>query len=284
MSASKKIPVIYLLGTSYSGSTLLGYFLGSHPQVFNAGELMLFPRKKNIGGLACFCGRPVCECGFWKHLPLPSYRLYSKPGLRQKIRIVTALVLNRPVCRILLKDRKDDRIFHDHLMRNMAENDPATRIIVDTSKTLFRLMYLVCSRQYDVKIIYIKRDILGNVASFIKSREGFLKGLVNYKLNHFFMPLFLKRQDLDYYYLSYKRFCTDPQAELKDLGRFLHLDLSYERIKKNLKTRSFHVFTGSTGRSQFKDFKGVRYDTSWQWRLNRFQQKLLEWIAVESER
>jgi hypothetical protein len=43
------------------------------------------------------------------------------------------------------------------------------------------------------------------------------------------------------------------------------------------------VFTGSTGRSQFKDFKGMRYDTSWTWRLNKVQQWILHRIALKSE-
>jgi hypothetical protein len=165
----------------------------------------------------------------------------------------------------------------------MKASDPGAQMVVDTSKSLFRLIFLVCTGQYDIKIIYLRRDILGNVASFIKSREGFIKGFVNYKLNHFFMPRFLKQYGLDWYDLSYKRLCLDPEAEIRDLGRFLHLDLSYEKIKENLKTTCFHVFTGSTGRAQFRDFKGLRYDTTWQWRLSGIQQRFLKWIALKSE-
>jgi hypothetical protein len=279
----KKPCIIYLLGVSYSSSTLLGYFLGSHPQVFNAGELMLFPRKKKIRDLGCFCGKTVAACDFWKHLPLHAYQLYSKPGFKAKCKIAAALLLGRPVCRLVQNRPWDDRIFFDHLKQTLAQNDPGVQMVVDTSKSLFRLIYLTCTRQYDIKIIYIKRDILGNVASFIKSREGFLKGVVNYKLNHFFMPRFLKLYGLDYYDLSYKRLCLDPESELRDLGRFLGLDLSYDQVKDRLIKRTFHVFTGSTGRSQFKDFKGMRYDTSWTWRLNKIQQWILHRIALKSE-
>jgi hypothetical protein len=88
---------------------------------------------------------------------------------------------------------------------------------------------------------------------------------------------------LDYYGLSYKRLCLDPESELRDLGRFLGLDLSYDQVKDRLIKRTFHVFTGSTGRSQFKDFKGMRYDTSWTWRLNKIQQWILHRIALKSE-
>lgn len=281
---NKKPCIIYLLGVSYSSSTLLGYFLGSHPKVFNAGELMLFPGKPRIGDLPCFCGKNVAGCDFWKHLPLSQYQLYSKPGFKAKFKIAASLLLGRPVCRLVLDRPRDDRVFFDHLAANMNAHDPGAHMVVDTSKSLFRLIFLVCTGQYDIKIVYLRRDILGNVASFIKSREGFIKGVVNYKLNHFFMPRFLTQYGLDWYDLSYKRLCIDPEAEMRDLGRFLHLDLSYEKIKENLKTTCFHVFTGSTGRAQFKDFKGMRYDTSWTWRLNKLQQRILHCIALKSER
>jgi hypothetical protein len=166
----------------------------------------------------------------------------------------------------------------------MAGQNPGPTVVVDASKSLFRLIYLICTQACDIKIVYIKRDLKGNISSFIKSRDGFLKGVVNYKLNHFFMPLFLRQNQLSFYYLSYKALCTHPESELTRLGAYLGLDLSYDRVIDNIRKRTFHVFTGSTSRSQFKDFKGIRYDRSWEKRLTRIQKGILDCITTRSER
>lgn len=284
--SAHKIKVIYLLGTSYSGSTMLGYLLGASERVFNAGELMLFSKKKNIGIRPCFCGKRVESCEFWKHMSLPGYRLYTKPGDLTKLILLVKILFRFPLCRTIMKNRikMDDKEFHDRLVENMQEQDNGSHIIVDTSKSIFRLIYLVCSNRFDLKVVYLKRDLLGNVSSFIKSGEGFLKGLINYKLNHFFMPRYLKQQNLDFYFLSYKNLCRQPDVELRQLGEYVGIDLSYEKVAENLNKRTFHVFTGSTTRNQFRSFQGIRYDESWRKRLTFLQQKCLQLIATKSER
>ncbi|MBA3010522.1 MAG: sulfotransferase [Proteobacteria bacterium] len=284
MGGQKKIKIIYLLGTSFSGSTLLGYLLGASGQVFNAGELMLFSKKKQIGEISCFCGKRVEACGFWKHMGLSEYRLYTKPDLSTKILLLLKLLWNRPLSPIMKKGKWDDAKFHGQLMENMVYHDHGSSIIVDTSKSLFRLIYLICSNAYDVKIVYIKRDLMGNISSFIKNRDSFLKGFMNYKLNHFFMPLYLKRHKLDFYFLSYKNLCARPEEELKKLGRYVGVDLSYDQVIERIRERTFHVFTGSNTRVQFRDFQGIRYDESWKKRLNRFQKLVIRFIATKSER
>jgi len=284
LHGQKKIKIIYLLGTSFSGSTLLGYLLGASPQVFNAGELMLFSKKKQIGKIPCFCGEKVETCGFWQHMELSEYCLYTKPDLYTKMLLLLKLVWNRPLCPTMKKGEWDDAKFHTRLMANMIHQDHGSAIIVDTSKSLFRLIYLICSNAYDVKIVYIKRDLMGNISSFIKNRDSFLKGFMNYKLNHFFMPLYLKRHKLDFYFLSYKNLCARPKEELKKLGRYVGVDLPYDQVIAHIRKRTFHVFTGSNTRVQFKDFQGIRYDESWKKRLNRFQQWVIRLVATKSER
>lgn len=51
-------------GSARSGSTLLGEMLGSQPEAFNAGEILLVWRDLNRGG-RCGCGVPIIECPCW---------------------------------------------------------------------------------------------------------------------------------------------------------------------------------------------------------------------------
>ena len=64
--------VIYIAGTSHSGSTLLDLMLNAHPAIFASGEVLKLNRQlkiKNSGRgthAPCSCGAPsLWECQFW---------------------------------------------------------------------------------------------------------------------------------------------------------------------------------------------------------------------------
>lgn len=58
--------VIYLIGTAYSGSTILGAIFGGHALVEDVGEIAYWTIKTtDLSARACSCGQPVSECEFW---------------------------------------------------------------------------------------------------------------------------------------------------------------------------------------------------------------------------
>ncbi len=59
------LKVLYIGGTSFSGSTFLGAALSQHPQLFLAGELIGFVRH-HPRTHKCSCGRLYHECSFWQ--------------------------------------------------------------------------------------------------------------------------------------------------------------------------------------------------------------------------
>ena len=69
---SKRIPLIYIAGSSYSGSTLMDLLLGSHPAVESLGEAKKIPFVQASMGKGaqakCNCGSLVAECGFWQQV------------------------------------------------------------------------------------------------------------------------------------------------------------------------------------------------------------------------
>ncbi|HFC54061.1 MAG TPA: hypothetical protein ENJ43_06470 [Gammaproteobacteria bacterium] len=68
MSCSREKKVIFIGGTSYSGSTLLDMLLANSPSGFSCGEVyaMFHPFRKHHVDPACGCGDP--QCNIWKHL------------------------------------------------------------------------------------------------------------------------------------------------------------------------------------------------------------------------
>jgi hypothetical protein len=59
------------MGHGYSGSTLLTFLLGTHPQIATIGELGIAPRAKaelRPEDYLCSCRTPVRDCGFWQRV------------------------------------------------------------------------------------------------------------------------------------------------------------------------------------------------------------------------
>lgn len=63
--------VLYITGHGYSGSTLLTFLLGSHPQIATIGELGIAEHTKSQTPpeqYLCSCHAPVRECEFWRRV------------------------------------------------------------------------------------------------------------------------------------------------------------------------------------------------------------------------
>jgi hypothetical protein len=56
---------VFLASSAYSGSTLLSYLLGTHPQVATVSAASGGRRQSQIDTYRCSCGRLMIECPFW---------------------------------------------------------------------------------------------------------------------------------------------------------------------------------------------------------------------------
>jgi len=67
-----RLPLLYIAGSSHSGSTLLDLLLGSHPDIESVGEakkIAAVAAKMRAGGHPlCTCRREVAECPFWRNV------------------------------------------------------------------------------------------------------------------------------------------------------------------------------------------------------------------------
>jgi sulfotransferase family protein len=61
--------IAYIMGHGYSGSTLLTFLLGTHPEIATVGELGIAPQAKTTPEeYLCSCHSPVRDCDFWKEV------------------------------------------------------------------------------------------------------------------------------------------------------------------------------------------------------------------------
>ena len=150
--------------------------------------------------------------------------------------------------------------------------------ILDDSKNLWRLIQLLRYENITVQVLYLKRDINGNVASFVKNGQGFWKGLCVYILSHYLMKKFLKNNEILHLNVSYNKLCENDQDVLGKIGDFL--GINYSHYRQDMKLRKYHVPSGNKGaRKQFlQDFSGLKLDESWKERLTKFQKFILSFF------
>jgi hypothetical protein len=63
--------VVYIMGHGYSGSTLLTFLLGAHPEIATVGELGIAEQAKRQTSpekYLCSCHAPVRSCDFWQRV------------------------------------------------------------------------------------------------------------------------------------------------------------------------------------------------------------------------
>src|SRR4028119_477583 len=63
----EKTPFAFVLSRSFSGSTLLSFLLGAHPEIATVGEMFIAP-SYNREGYPCSCGEPIESCAFWQEV------------------------------------------------------------------------------------------------------------------------------------------------------------------------------------------------------------------------
>jgi len=268
-----KMNLIYIVGTSFSGSSLLGFILGSTGGVFDAGELKFFNRVQVKGGEKCTCGSFVTSCPFWSIVHSRGFEVYEVPSFHRKYIIAIKIILG-------IKVKKDSIICREELeLLNEIHRIQGAAYILDTSKSLWRLQYLLRCRDINLKILFLKRGMCGSVSSFVKHRFGFWRGLFIYKLNNFLIRKFLKNNKLDYLYVEYDSLCKNTDAELKRIGEYLGID--YSNYIEMMKNREYHVPSGNQGtRKQFlENFQGLKHDDSWKTRLTSWQKRVLSIVS-----
>src|SRR5215207_1607769 len=173
-----RIPLVYLLAASHSGSTLLAMLLGAHPDICTVGELKL-TSLGDVRRYRCACGDLIDACPFWtavvsrlraEGIPFDlggcstDYASGTGAGAR---RLLSPLHRSPP-----LEWVRDAALafmpgWRAHLARTQANNAALAaavldltgrRVIVDSSKIGIRLKFLLRNPRFDVKVVRLTRD------------------------------------------------------------------------------------------------------------------------------
>jgi hypothetical protein len=263
----KKTKIIYVLSHPYSGSTLLGLFLGNIPEITNLGEVVYlssdYSDKKK-----CSCGSQLMNCCFWgefkKHTEITNTHLSNKVFKSQKRDKIDQrggfyklfLRLGFPLRLFFNKNERHAYIQTNEMFFNEIDNfDAESDFFVDLSKSNERLELLKSSDKLDVYLIHLKRDLRSVFGSLLKRPKKtrakypfkplreLLWLLINERKNR---KLFLNHDPNKSYALSWNEFVKSPSFEIQKVFnhfRFENLNINKENRKITISDQ--HLYVGN---------------------------------------
>lgn len=287
------VRLIYIMGDSRSGSTLLDVLLGSHSGIRGLGELAYFVDCAWSSERFCGCRELVAKCPFWSDVRarweaecgVGVHETYSLLRTRfEKLRNYAFLFSSR-----LRSLRGFDQYIRltEALFSAISQAAP-DQILVDSSKYPVRALALSLVPSLEVHLVHLVRDVRGVVASKRKAFERdptqglekeirprpVLKTLFQWWLvNRVAESVSLRAKTESTHFLRYEDLMRDSCAALESLGAAVGKDLSEiaSSFEQGREISIGHVVAGN--RLRMHGTLRKRPDSEWRRSLTATQQK-----------
>lgn len=245
MEQKNKMKLIFIMGLSHSGSTLLDMMLSFYPGAIGLGELHAVADGKTTNTERtfdiCSCGKSMKECEFWGQMK--SFFIDN--------------------------DQKDKyKAYYTQFVQMVK--DAGKNIIIDSSKsasTLKHVRRLEKEGFFDVSVIYIEKDI-----------RSYLQSMHNYynRQNRRWRPYwytmgrwmkrrqvfekYIKDEQVPHLRVSYEKLCFETSATMKSILDYAGLD--YDQFSFNNEMCS-HVAFGNRTKKKFRGVEDIQYSSGW---------------------
>ncbi len=273
--------IIYLAGSSRSGTTFFDAFLGSHEGVISVGELRHIMQRSFLWNEYCSCGQKFFDCSFWSPI---AKQFLEKFNPREILEIRKQFELPASYLRILLGFSPDKEKLNKlreayWFILNKVFEQTGAEFIVDSSKVPIFAYLIYKDSPFEVYYVHVTREPQGVVYSMSKKKKRFEKnpevkespefmrrlpkplGFSYWALRNIESFLFIKYFK-NVYFLKYADFSNKNLLE-SFLG-----ELS---IPKKIRTEnSLHIISGNPSRFK-KEFLTFRYDDKWKEKLSALE-------------
>ena len=308
MSMKPKINLIYIASIGRSGSTLLESMLGAHSQIQTMGELHIWPHEIEGGIRPCSCGQYVEACPFWAEVQRRVDPLKQKgPGVsffREQHHAGKTLRLKR------LKGFKKDHLsraaeqaeieafgqnneaIFQHFLEVMNEQEGQSPTwIVDASKDPYRLLWLIKSGLFNVKVVHMVKNPNAFIYSVTKHLINEPSGFNLHKRLYFTArqsvawiiqnALFSKIASnhlapADYLLLTYEAFATEPYVSFEKVCQMIGCEYEKQAVD-SFRQGSVHTIAGNPMRYENR---GIVLDEKWKSRLPQSSKRLASLLTA----
>lgn len=182
--SEEKIPVVYILSTGRSGSTLLDLLLGSSEKTWTLGEAQILPWELRENRQPCGCGVKVEKCDFWRSVlpnipigegtyPIEHFRETHTSAKAFRWHILSSLLFNHRDENLRKAAQEYGDLNAKYFSEVRAEVESRTnreiRWLVDASKDPYRLLWLDASNRFDLRVVFLTKCPQAYAYSRIKS-------------------------------------------------------------------------------------------------------------------
>lgn len=254
--------VVFILGSGYSGTTVLDLILGSHSRMIGLGEIhaKAFDAFLNENQL-CTCLFKARECHFWTRV-LERLRDFNE---QESFRLAP---LNGDL-HAIVRNTAD-------LFRAIQEVSSA-EILIDSSKRTRRSHLLVESGLFQPKIIHLVRDGRGVGYSYLKRQQTFKQAVSQWRETNTAIRDWLERSDtVEHIRLRYEDFCVRPIDSIRRICDFLGVEWEPEMMSFGEKTH--HNVKGNPMRFNISG-STIKLDETWKDHLKADHLVLFEELA-----
>lgn len=266
------VKVLYITGLGHSGSTLLSRVLNAHSRIVSLGEIKTLPRKwRNLSrsGAAmsrparCTCGVALQFCEFWSRVSDRVERTTKKslPDLDLKGRNKQVFI--------------EDNVALFEAVHHITQGD----VIVDASKDLRRLEWLLQVETVEVIPVYLARDAKAQICSVRTRRDRvrdgkkghlLIRDIFNYVKKVRSLRSFLS--GVPHIRVDYETFASDPKGVATVI--LDRLSLPFESQQISWGDYPGHLVGGN--RMRWEGSSEIRKDERWKTLLSP-----LEKIAID---
>lgn len=177
--SSQTTPFAFILAHSFSGSTLLSFLLGAHPEIATVGEMFIAPTH-NTADYPCSCGAPIEHCAFWRRVSAEMAARGVPFEVRGADSSLTAASYGRLGSRVVWAEPRgpflegvrraalallpgvrrelDRRIAVNRHLAEVVLDLRGARVFVDATKRPGRALLLRRDPRLDLKVIHLVRD------------------------------------------------------------------------------------------------------------------------------
>lgn len=235
---------VFLMAHSFSGSTLLSFLLGAHPEIATVGE-MFIAQGIDPQSYVCSCGRPIGDCPFWRRISLEmaargipydvrrNEASFSTNGVGRVSHLLLTAEPRGPVLETArsaalalipgAKRELDRRLRINEALAEVVTGLRGARAFVDASKRPGRLLHLRRIPSLDIRVIHMVRDGRAVTRSTIhnlgrSAEEGARSWLGSARDAERLRPRFPADRWMT---LRYEDLCRQPGATLDRISRFI---------------------------------------------------------------
>ena len=274
---------VFLASNAYSGSTLLSFLLGAHPEIGTVSDISGRRRVRSMDRFECSCGRLMTACPFWERLlaelgqsgldfSLADFALGfddRRPRWLGALRVrtmggETVEHLRDAAFGLVPGDARRMRAIGE---RNAAFADAVLRtagasVFVDASKERLRARYLHRYVDPGLRVIHLVRDPRGVVESTL--RRGKLKISAAEaarrwaRTNAAIVRSMSRIPRAQQMVVRYEDLCAEPRATMRELFTFCSVDPGVDVT--NLLAREQHLLGNSMRLGAIDE---IRLDERW---------------------